>query len=151
MDHKFKNVFVVAGNVIEKNGRFLLVQETKKIAHGLYNLPAGKVEEGETIIETAIREAKEETGLTVKPVKIIGIFQNSNTNSSNLIDVIFKSEIVSGEITTSEEHPIVKFFTFDEIEDLGKKGLSRSDFVVKAIKNYIDNKFIDMSFLQIEG
>lgn len=36
------SVHVVAGCVIEKDGKFLLVQEKKPIAYGLWNLPAGR-------------------------------------------------------------------------------------------------------------
>jgi 8-oxo-dGTP pyrophosphatase MutT (NUDIX family) len=51
--------------VIEKDGKFLLVQEGHAGAYGLWNWQQGKVEEGETIEEAAVREAKEETGYEV--------------------------------------------------------------------------------------
>ena len=58
--------FVVAGVVVCRDGRYLLVQEKQEHAYGLWNLPAGRVDEGDTIEETAIKEAREETGFIVE-------------------------------------------------------------------------------------
>ena len=67
-EHVIKT-FTAAGCIIEKDGKYLLVQEAQKHVYGLWNLPAGKVEEGYTIAETAVKEAKEETGFDVEIVE----------------------------------------------------------------------------------
>ena len=76
-----KDVFlrteVVSANVICKDKKYLLVQEKKPSAYGLWNLPAGRVEEGYSLEETAIKEAKEETGFDVRIVRKLGIFQKT--------------------------------------------------------------------------
>lgn len=149
MDNKLKNIFVIGSNVIEKDGMFLLVRETKKSAQGLYNLPAGKLEGNETIIEAAAREAKEETGFDVKPEKIIGVYQRPNKNGANITIFVFKSKIVSGKLTTTEEHPEVKFYSPEEINELDKKGLIRTPYITKAIKKYLDGDFLDLSVLEL--
>ena len=53
---------VVAGVALQRDDKFLLVQEKKPHVLGLWNLPAGKVDMGDTIPQTAIKEAKEESG-----------------------------------------------------------------------------------------
>jgi ADP-ribose pyrophosphatase YjhB (NUDIX family) len=58
-------IHVVAGAVLEKDGKYLLVQEKKPHIYGLWNLPVGKVEEWETSEGTAIREVKEEVNLDI--------------------------------------------------------------------------------------
>lgn len=63
---KFLKVPVVAGVVILDGDKVLLVQEAFEKVRGLWNLPAGHVDIGETLEEAAVREAKEETGLTVE-------------------------------------------------------------------------------------
>ena len=56
---------IVAGCIMKKDNKILMVQEAKEKYYGQWNFPAGHVEEGENILEGAIREVKEETGLDV--------------------------------------------------------------------------------------
>ena len=46
---------IIAGCLIEKNNKFLMVKEAKKKCYGQWNFPAGHLEENETIKEAAIR------------------------------------------------------------------------------------------------
>src|SRR4051812_16105074 len=66
-------------NLIADNSRYLLVQEAKPSAWSRYNLPAGKPERGETLVQAAVREAKEETGLDVTVEHLVGIYQCPRT------------------------------------------------------------------------
>ncbi len=61
---------VTAACVVERDGAFLMVNET---IHGrsVYNQPAGHLDEGETLVEAAIRECKEETGWEVEPTAFL--------------------------------------------------------------------------------
>lgn len=77
-----KNASVIGANIIEKEGKFLFVQESKEHVKGLWNLPAGHLEPKENLTECAIREAKEETGLEVKPKKLVSISQHYLTESN---------------------------------------------------------------------
>jgi len=141
---------VVCSNIIEKDGKILFVKESKKIAQNRYSLPAGKLEFGETIINGTIREAKEETGLDVKPIKLIGIYQRpSSSESSNTTVFCFLSKIISGKIQTSKEHPEIIFLSTNEIINLNNKHKLRSKYMLPAVKDYFNKKEIDMSFLTI--
>lgn len=59
-------VKVIVGTVIEKDGKYLLVQEAQEKCRGKWNLPAGHLDPGETMVDGAKREAKEETGCDVE-------------------------------------------------------------------------------------
>ena len=66
------NVTVAA--VIERDGRFLLVEE--ETPEGLrFNQPAGHLEEGESLLEATVREALEETAQRFVPEYLVGIYQ----------------------------------------------------------------------------
>jgi 8-oxo-dGTP diphosphatase len=143
-------VNVVCSNIIEKDKKFLFVKESKEIAKDRYSLPGGKLEFGESLIECAIREAKEETGLNVKPVKLIGIYQRpSSSENSNTTVFCFLSEIISGEINISDKHPEIKFLSFDEIRQVEQEHKLRSRYMYLAIKDVLNKNGIDLSFLKI--
>jgi ADP-ribose pyrophosphatase YjhB (NUDIX family) len=77
MDERNAKTFIVAGVLLEKDGKYLLIQEAQKKAYGLWNFPAGKVEEGMTI-ETAIKKQKE-SGFDVELMNKVGSFQEEST------------------------------------------------------------------------
>ncbi len=59
--------------IIERDGQFLLVEETTD--RGVrFNQPAGHLEENETIIEAVIRETLEETAYDFTPEALVGIY-----------------------------------------------------------------------------
>jgi len=143
-------VNVVCSNIIEKDNKFLFVKESKDIAKGRYSLPAGRLEFGESLIECAIREAKEETGMGVEPIKLIGIYQRpSSSENSNTTVFCFLSEIKSGQIQITDKHPEVNFLSFDEISQLEREHKLRSRYIFPAIKDYLNKQGIDISFLKI--
>ncbi|MDP2795443.1 MAG: NUDIX hydrolase [Sulfurisoma sp.] len=66
------NVTVAA--LIERDGRFLLVEEETE--DGLrFNQPAGHLDEGESLVDACAREALEETAWHVRPTALVGVYQ----------------------------------------------------------------------------
>lgn len=60
--------------VVEQEGKFLLVQESKPGRERLYNVPGGHVEGHETLQEAAVREVKEESGYDVELTGLLGVY-----------------------------------------------------------------------------
>lgn len=60
--------------VIERDGRFLLVEEIAELGTAVFNQPAGHIEEGESVIAAALRETLEETGWEVRIEALLGIY-----------------------------------------------------------------------------
>jgi 8-oxo-dGTP diphosphatase len=75
-------------------------------------MPGGQVEEGEALDQAVCREIKEETGLSVKPIGITGVYYNA---SMHILSVVFKVAYVSGEIQIQpEEIQEAKFVALNE-------------------------------------
>lgn len=73
MDSRWKpNVTVAA--VIERDGRFLMVEEETQSGLRL-NQPAGHLDAGESLLEAVVREAREETAHVFVPQALVGIYQ----------------------------------------------------------------------------
>lgn len=56
------------------NGKIVLVKRRNPPFEGRWALPGGMMDPGERIEETALREAREETGLTVRLQRIVGVY-----------------------------------------------------------------------------
>ncbi len=128
-------VGIVSGVILEKDGKYLLVQEKWEKVYGLWNIPAGHVDQGETIEDAAIREAKEEVGFDVKLISKLLIFQNTAEES---VKHIFLASITSGELHFPEDELLdAKWFTLDEIDLLNKENKFRNAALWDSISELI--------------
>jgi 8-oxo-dGTP diphosphatase len=96
----------VAGKaVIRKGGQFLLIQRSLR-SHfdpGLWELPGGKIDHGEDLVEAVAREVREEVGIEIKigrPFKTWHFFKDPFW----VTGVTFLCDYVSGEVRLSSEH-----------------------------------------------
>lgn len=123
----------VASVVVEKSGRFLLVQEGSEKAYGMWNLPGGHADPGETLPQAAAREAFEESGYTVKVGKEILVLDRPKDDRQLHA---FKAEVLTGSPTPQDDEILsVDWFTLDEIKAMENK-LRSPDYVFKAIERY---------------
>ncbi len=67
---------IVVACIVQREGRFLVVEETIAGRSSVINQPAGHWEAGETLIEGAVREALEETGWDVRPTALLGVYEH---------------------------------------------------------------------------
>lgn len=65
-------MFCVGAVVHDRGGRLLLIQRGREPGRGLWSLPGGRVEPGESEHEAIEREMAEETGLRVRVVRLVG-------------------------------------------------------------------------------
>jgi len=63
------------GAIIVQRNRVLLVERARSPLKGYWSLPGGVLETGELLEDGIKREVPEETGLTVKPVRIVEVFE----------------------------------------------------------------------------
>ncbi len=111
----------VGGCIRNDSGEILLQKRTDKNCWGF---PGGAMEIGENAKETVIREIKEETGLTVIPHQLIGIYtgyfdEYPNGDKAQVITIFFDLTIVGGHLITNNTETIeLKFFSESDMPKL---------------------------------
>jgi 8-oxo-dGTP pyrophosphatase MutT (NUDIX family) len=98
---------------------------TKRSDNGLWCLPSGGVDPGESVEETIIREVWEETGLTVRVLRLIGVYSDPNAlvvydehTAVQIVALSFEAEIISGEPGLSDETSDWGYYSLEEIDSL---------------------------------
>ena len=143
-------VIIGCGNVIEQGSAYLLVKESKRSARSRFNLPAGKPEVGEALMEAAAREAEEESGLQVRVEYLIGMYQCVRTSEGfSVVNFVFASTVTGGAIRTTAAHPQVEYFSRDEIRELGRRRLLRGSHIELAIDAYVRGDRLPVDLVRV--
>lgn len=139
---------IIVGGIIEKDGKYLLVQEAKKKCKYKWNFPAGHLEENESIIEGAKREIYEECGCEVELNGLLKI-GNFVVNDDNVILFAFKAKLLNDSINfNSLEILDVKWFSYDEIINM-KNELRDYEWILSVIQNNEKEQQISLDYLNI--
>ena len=97
------------------DGKVLL---TKREDFEVWCLPGGGVEEGESLAEAGIREAKEETGLDVELTRLVGVYSRMGGGLHDVHAVLYAAKPIGGELKLQPNETIeVKYFPFNKLPD----------------------------------
>jgi 8-oxo-dGTP diphosphatase len=93
---------------IVRCGQVLLVRRARSPAEGLFSLPGGVVEIGETLSQALIREVREETSLSIEPVALAGFREAVMRDRDNRVErhfviLPFAARWLAGEPLLNEE------------------------------------------------
>jgi 8-oxo-dGTP diphosphatase len=115
--------YVAVSAAVFRNGRVLIVRRAQPPAAGLYTLPGGVVELGETLAEAAVREVWEETGLDIEPLVLVGyrevVARDVNGRvERHFVILPFAARWRAGEITLNEELAEARWLTPSELSGL---------------------------------
>lgn len=108
----YQNPRIVAGCLASWEQQVLLCRRAIEPCRGLWTLPAGFMENGETIAEAAIRETREEACVQVQQAEIYMLFSLPRINQATLI---FRAQMNNGSFGIGDESLEVKLFSEDEI------------------------------------
>jgi len=154
MKRIFTQTFGVVGAIIEKDGKILLVKETKKIAKNKWSHPAGWIDVGENPIKAVKREVKEETGFEFNPTHVLGIYSLAKKDlQKELREIHHPIKIIFiGDISNKQKQSLAddvseyKWFTPEEIKKMDRKTLRDLD-IKKMVKDYFSKKRYPLEIL----
>jgi ADP-ribose pyrophosphatase YjhB (NUDIX family) len=116
--------------IFDENKRVLL---TRRTDNGLWCLPGGAMDSGESAAEACVREVREETGLHVRVRRLVGVYSDPNQliiypdgNKVFVVALSFEAEIIGGELGLSNETTEVGFFSMNDIENRSMLGSHKS-------------------------
>lgn len=97
---------LVVGAVVQHDGKVLLLQRPEHdFMGGIWELPSGKVEPGESLDQALIREVKEETGLSVTALRTyLGSFDYQSGSGKKSRQFNFAVDVDSSEPVKLQEH-----------------------------------------------
>ncbi len=110
---------IAADAVIVNEGKILLVRRGTEPFKGLWALPGGRLEDDETLEQCCIREAKEESGIDVEIVRLVGVYSDPNRDPRKIIAISYLCKPAGGkEIPQEGEIQEVKWFPINQLPPL---------------------------------
>jgi ADP-ribose pyrophosphatase YjhB (NUDIX family) len=100
--------YLAVSAAIIRDGRVLVTQRARGPALGVWTMPGGVVETGETLTEALVREIDEETGMAVEPVALAGhrevvVRDDQGRVSRHFVILCFATRWIAGEPRLNEE------------------------------------------------
>jgi ADP-ribose pyrophosphatase YjhB (NUDIX family) len=108
----YQNPKIVAGCIPEWQGRILLCRRAIEPRHGLWTLPAGFMENGESAVTAATREAFEEANAVVENPTLYGVYSLLHVSQ---VYLMFRGQLKDGFASPGEESLEVRLFREEEI------------------------------------
>ena len=103
----FLNPKVAAGTLFQVEGNIVLLKRAIEPGYGKWVFPSGYVDRGETVVDAALRETREEAGVEVTLRELLGVYSYSG---SPIVVVVYAADILSGEPRADDESLDVDVF-----------------------------------------
>lgn len=129
---------VTVAAIVQRNGRFLFVEERDTQGSLVINQPAGHLEVGESLIEAVIREAIEETAWQVEPKSLVGIYVWGKADRSvTYLRIAVAAEAVHEVQGQTLDEGIERVLWLTREELVARESKHRSPLVLKCIDDYL--------------
>lgn len=108
----------VAGVIVDDQRRALLVRRRDNLH---WEPPGGVLERDESVQVGVCREVREETGLSVMPVSLSGVYKNMK---QGIISLVFRCKVLGGELTANDEVGEFRWATSEEVASLADEAFA---------------------------
>jgi 8-oxo-dGTP diphosphatase len=116
---EYKNPALTVDTIIIDDGKVVLIKRLNEPYKDHWAIPGGFVEYGEKVEDAAIREAKEETGLDIELIKLVGVYSDPNRDPrGHTVTVAFTSKITGGKLKSDSDAKDAKFIDIESISDM---------------------------------
>jgi 8-oxo-dGTP diphosphatase len=109
----------VTDALIVRNGGIVLILRKNEPFKGKWALPGGFAEADETAEQCCAREALEETGLSVRVKRLIGVFSGPERDPRGTVAAAYLCEVVGGELKGGDDAKAAEWFPLDRLPELG--------------------------------
>ncbi len=103
--------------IFDARQRILLIERGREPQKGMWAVPGGKVAPGERMAETAVREAREETGLSVEVDGVVWVGEIIS-GEHHLVIVDYSARVVGGTLQAGDDAAQARWVTLDEARAL---------------------------------
>jgi ADP-ribose pyrophosphatase YjhB (NUDIX family) len=114
----YRNPAPAAGVLIVEEGAVLLVKRRHEPFKGLWSIPSGFIEYDEDVRATAVREAKEETGLAVEIDALHAVETCFDDPRGSTLLVLYRAHSLGGTPVAGDDAEEVGFFPLDDLPPL---------------------------------
>ncbi len=126
--------YLAVSAAIIRDGKVLIVRRARPPASGVFTLPGGGVEAGETLHEAVIREVREETGLAIEPLGLAGHREviardRDGKVERHFVILPFAARWISGEVALNEELAEARWLAPEELA-----GLKTTDGLAEVVR-----------------
>jgi len=141
---------VTVACVVERQGRFLLVEERTASGTLVLNQPAGHWDEGETLLEAAVRETLEESAWQVEPVAVVGLYDYRPTHLDHgFLRVAFAARPLRHDARRQLDQGIERAVWLSRDELAGCADRHRSPMVLRGVDDYLAGRRLPLDLIAV--
>jgi 8-oxo-dGTP diphosphatase len=114
----YQNPVPGVGVLIEMDGGLVLIKRGGTVKYGHWALPSGYIEADESVEEAALRESKEETGLDVELIDLLGVYSFPEGPPASGIIVFYRAQPKGGTLCAGDDAQDAQIFQPDQFPDV---------------------------------
>jgi ADP-ribose pyrophosphatase YjhB (NUDIX family) len=133
----YRNPAPAVGVIIETGDGIALVRRKFEPFRGKWSIPAGFMEFEEGADETAARETKEETGLDIGNLRLLGVYKGVDDPRTKVILVVYIADMQGGTYTAGDDAEEIKFFKPEALPEPGEMAFRAH---ILALQDYLKQR-----------